>query len=83
MVTDSEDNHVGQVVIPAVSIESRPENSFMRPTDPSRLIINELEATKKINMAYGRIFYWLWAEEFTNVDLAKKGSSNSHLSVSK
>ncbi|KAA3672178.1 uncharacterized protein DEA37_0008740 [Paragonimus westermani] len=82
LVTDSEDHHVGQVVIPASSMPPRPTNSYERPTDASRLRVSDLEPTKKVSNPLGTLYYWVWVEEYRAVDDVKS-SRGSVLSLSR
>ncbi|KAF7256407.1 hypothetical protein EG68_06334 [Paragonimus skrjabini miyazakii] len=81
LVTDSEDHHVGQVVIPVASMPPRPTNSYERPTDASRLRVSDLEPTKKVSNPLGTLYYWVWVEEYRAEDDVKS-SRGSVLSLS-
>ncbi|OON22226.1 hypothetical protein X801_01876, partial [Opisthorchis viverrini] len=81
LVTDSEDHHVGQVVIPVTAMPPRPANSSERPTDPSRLRVADLEPTKKVENPIGTLYYWVWVEEYRAEDDEKKSSRGSLLSL--
>ncbi|TGZ71198.1 hypothetical protein CRM22_002777 [Opisthorchis felineus] len=81
LVTDSEDHHVGQVVIPVTAMPPRPANSSERPTDPSRLRVSDLEPTKKVENPIGTLYYWVWVEEYRPEDDDKKSTRGSLLSL--
>ncbi|CAH8445577.1 unnamed protein product [Dicrocoelium dendriticum] len=81
LVTDSEDHHVGQVVIPVTAMQPRPANPNERPTDPSRLKVSELEPTKKVENPFGSLHYWVWVEEYRTDGDALKSRTGSALSL--
>lgn len=63
-VTDSDDHHVGQVVVPLVQIPPRPADPSAKPTTSANLRVSELEPTKKVSEVYGSLYYWIWAESY-------------------
>ncbi|KAL5969907.1 hypothetical protein TSMEX_002341 [Taenia solium] len=63
-VTDSDDHHVGQVVIPLVRIPPRPAGPSAKPATPANLRVSELEPTKKVSEVCGSLHYWIWAESY-------------------
>ena len=65
-VTDSDDHHVGQVVIPLVQIPPRPSNASGKLTTEANLRVSELEPTKKVSNVHGSLYYWIWADSFYN-----------------
>lgn len=83
LVTDSEDHHVGQVVIPLVTIPPRPMNAVERPTDNNRLRRADLEPTKKVASPHGTLYYWIWVEEYRCDETDAKSSRGSMLSISR
>ncbi|TPP56340.1 C2 domain [Fasciola gigantica] len=82
LVTDSEDHHVGQVVVPLVTIPPRPPNVVERPTDSNRLRRADLEPTKKVASPHGMLYYWIWVEEYRSEESDSKSSRGSMLSIS-
>ncbi|CAL8104907.1 unnamed protein product [Calicophoron daubneyi] len=81
LVTDSDDHHVGQVVIPPQAMMPRPANPLERPTDMSRLIVADLEPTKKTPTAFGTLYYWLWVEEYRTDEADGRSTGGSVLSL--
>ncbi len=81
-VVEGRDQDVGQVVIPLVSIKSRPTDQLRKPTSPSRMLAEDLEPTKKVSNATGKLFFWIWAEEFYEDGESAKQSRGSVLSSS-
>ncbi|CAH8459585.1 unnamed protein product [Heterobilharzia americana] len=82
LVSDSEDNHAGQVVVPGVSIPPKPTDSSISPTDGSRLCIMDVEQTKKTEVGFGRLYFWIWVEEYRSEDSKSRSSKGSVLSLS-
>nr|CDS32812.1 expressed protein [Hymenolepis microstoma] len=82
-VTDSDDHHVGQVVIPLVQIPPRPVNSSTKPMNESNIRISELEPTRKVSEVYGKVYYWIWAESFYEEIGPEKSSRGSVINVDK
>lgn len=80
-VTDSDGHHIGQVVIPLITISPRPIDSSIKPASPSNLRVAELEPTRKISQVYGSLYYWIWAESFYDGGAPEKSSRSSVLSA--
>ncbi|VDK39515.1 unnamed protein product [Taenia asiatica] len=79
-VTDSDDHHVGQVVIPLVQIPPRPAGPSAKPATPANLRVSELEPTKKVSEVYGSLHYWIWAESYYDNFGPDKSSKSSLIS---
>ncbi|VDM30738.1 unnamed protein product [Hydatigera taeniaeformis] len=79
-VTDSDDHHVGQVVIPLVQIPPRPSGPSAKPATPANLRVAELEPTKKVSEVYGSLYYWIWAESYYDGVGPEKSSKASLVS---
>ncbi|CAI2725635.1 unnamed protein product [Schistosoma spindalis] len=82
LVSDSEDNHVGQVVVPGVTIPPRPTDPSVSLTDNSRLCIMEMEQTKKTEIGFGRLYFWIWVEEYRSDETKSRSAMGSILSLS-
>uniref|UniRef100_A0A5K3FAR3 C2 domain-containing protein n=1 Tax=Mesocestoides corti TaxID=53468 RepID=A0A5K3FAR3_MESCO len=76
-VTDSDNHHIGQVVIPLIQIEERPAGLTSKPATDANLRVAELEPTKKISQVYGSIYFWIWAESFYDDGAPEKSSRSS------
>ncbi|KAH9283211.1 hypothetical protein ECG_03634 [Echinococcus granulosus] len=76
-VTDSDDHHVGQVVIPLVQIPPRPAGPSAKPATSANLRVAELEPTKKVSEVYGSLYYWIWAESYYDDFGPEKSSGTS------
>ncbi|KAK4472503.1 hypothetical protein MN116_002681 [Schistosoma mekongi] len=81
LVSDSEDNHAGQVVVPGVTILPRPTDPSVSLIDNSRLFVMELEQTKKTEIGFGRLYFWIWVEEYRKEESKTKGTKGSILSL--
>ncbi|KAH8849421.1 Immunoglobulin E set, partial [Schistosoma japonicum] len=81
LVSDSEDNHAGQVVVPGVTIPPRPTDPSVVLTDNSRLCVVELEQTKKTEIGFGRLYFWIWVEEYRKEESKTRGTKGSILSL--
>ncbi|CAH8490287.1 unnamed protein product [Schistosoma bovis] len=82
LVSDSEDNHVGQVVVPGVTIPPKPTDPSVSLTDNSRLCIMEMEQTKKTEIGFGRLYFWIWVEEYRSEESKSRSTMGSILSLS-
>ncbi|CAH8432915.1 unnamed protein product [Schistosoma rodhaini] len=82
LVSDSEDNHVGQVVVPGVTIPPKPADPSVSLTDNSRLCIMEMEQTKKTEIGFGRLYFWIWVEEYRSEESKSRSAKGSVLSLS-
>ncbi|CAH8489019.1 unnamed protein product [Schistosoma margrebowiei] len=82
LVSDSEDNHVGQVVVPGVTIPPKPTGPSVSLTDNSRLCIMEMEQTKKTEIGFGRLYFWIWVEEYRSEESKSRSTMGSILSLS-
>uniref|UniRef100_A0A5K4EUB1 C2 domain-containing protein n=1 Tax=Schistosoma mansoni TaxID=6183 RepID=A0A5K4EUB1_SCHMA len=82
LVSDSEDNHVGQVVVPGVTIPPKPTDPSVSLTHNSRLCIMEMEQTKKTEIGFGRLYFWIWVEEYRSEESKSRSAKGSVLSLS-
>nr|CAH8825025.1 unnamed protein product [Trichobilharzia regenti] len=82
LIADSEDNHAGQVVVSGAAIPPKITDSSVGPTDSSRLCIMDMEQTKKTEVGFGRLYFWIWVEEYRSEESKSKSSRGSVLSLS-
>ena len=80
-VTDSDDHHIGQVVIPLVQIPSRPANTTGKLATDANLKVADLEPTNKVSNVHGSLYYWIWAESYYDDTVPEKSSRGSTISV--
>ncbi|KAM7537390.1 hypothetical protein Aperf_G00000060856 [Anoplocephala perfoliata] len=81
-VTDSDNHHIGQVVIPLVQIPPRPAiSTTTKPMNADNVRVGELEPTKKVSEVYGKIYYWIWAESYYDDLGPGKSSGGSVLGI--
>lgn len=80
-ITDSDNHHIGQVVIPLVQIPPRPAISSTKPMNADNVRVGELEPTKKVSEVYGKIYYWIWAESYYDDHGPEKISGGSLLGI--